>query len=447
MQTLSAAPTLPSLPPGRAGWLTTWDMLEAWSDPLPTLRARVAEYGDVSYFRVGPLQYVVVNSPDAVHHVLVENHKNYVKSRNYAGLKVVLGRGLLTAEGEDWRNQRKLIQPGFHRERLSGFAETMVKATDLLVDRWQSNPTVDVHQEMSWLTFKIVGETLFSADLDGEAREFGQALTLSMDWANEFAESLVRIPWWVPTPNNLRFMAARKKIETLAQRLIEEHRQTPKPDLLGMLLDARDESGQPMSDEQIRQEALTLLIAGHETTANALTFTLYLLSQHLQVQQKLQAEVDQVLGGRPVTLADLPKLPYTKMVLDESMRLYPPAWIVERDALEEDVVSGFRVPKGATVGISTYLLHRHPDYWEQPEAFVPERFAEASQRPKHIYLPFGGGPRTCIGNAFALMEMQLVLARLTQRAQLELAPGTPLALKPSITLRPAHPVLMRQTAR
>ncbi|MCC7380571.1 MAG: cytochrome P450 [Deltaproteobacteria bacterium] len=441
--------------PGPEATFDVRGVLDAYRDPLTRLFDLQTRYGDVVRVRFGWLQYFLINDPEGVRHVLVENHRAYKKSRNYDGLRHLLGNGLLTSEGEAWRQQRKLAQPAFHRERLAGFAAVMARCTEDLLERWSradAGKPVDLHREMMRLTFRVVGLTLLSAELDGEAKAFGDALNVALEWGNQYVESLVRIPLWVPTRSNLRFRQARRVIDDLVLRIIAERRALGEAgdDLLGMLMSARGDDGQPgMSDQQLRDELVTLVLAGHETTANALSFTLYLLSRHPMVRARVEQEVAEVLGGRAPTWSELPRLGYVTRVIEESMRLYPPAWIIERDALEDDVVAGYRVPKGATVGFPAYTLHRHPEYWSNPEGFDPDRFdpALAATRPKHAYLPFGGGPRTCIGNAFAMMEMQVILPMIVQRFRLDLAPGFRLELDPSITLRPKRGIPVKISER
>jgi len=428
-------------------------LLQIWSDPANVMMRNALRYGDIFRFRFPFVRYYVVADPEGIKHVLVYNYKNYVKSRNYRGLKIVLGDGLLTAEGDVWRRQRKLTQPGFHRERLSGFVSTMSECTKDMLDRWdgESDAPTCVHAEMMRLTFRIIGRTLLSAELDGDAKSIGEALNVAIRWANEYGQSPLRFPPWVPTPNNIRFNRARRVIEDVVLRTIRTRRETAenKDDLLAMLMEARDEEGRGMTDRELRHELLTLVLAGHETTANALTFTLYLLSKYPAVLVKLAREVEEVLGGRAPALADLPRLSYTTQVIEEAMRLYPPAWVMERDAIEDDVVCGVFVPKGSIVGVSPYVTHRLPRLWPNPEGFDPERFTKENKelRHKHAYLPFGGGPRTCIGNAFAMMEMQVVLPMIVQRYLVEMEPGFEVKLDASITLRPANGVPMRRRRR
>ena len=441
--------------PGPRGVPWFGSTFEAWKDPLRLMASAVRDHGHVVQFRFGPFDYVLVDEPAGVKHVLVDNPKNYTKSRNYEGLKLVLGEGLVTSEGDHWRRQRKLAQPAFHREKLAGFCATMGAATTEMLARWEraDADTVDAHHEMMRLTFDIVGRTLFSTRLDEHADGIGKAIAVSLVFANDWAESLLPIPTWIPTPKNVRFRRASRALDALVLDIIEGHRNAPeeKNDLLSMLMAAVDEdTGEKMSDAQLRDEVMTLVLAGHETTANALTWTLHLLSQHPEVARRLEAEADDVLGDRSVpTLDELPRLAFTKRVVEESMRLYPPVWAFERQAIEEDEVLGFRIPKRAIVGISPYTLHRHPAYWQNPEGFDPDRFADAAaakERPRYAYLPFGGGPRTCIGNGFAMMEAQLVLAAVAHRWRLELVPGARVEMSPVVVLRPkgAVPMTLRR---
>jgi len=431
--------------PGDPSLFDIQKVLESFRDPLRVLTDIRRKYGDIVLTRFFNRRYYLVSDSEAVRHVLVENHKNYHKSTNYVGIKYLLGEGLLTSEGDTWRRQRKLAQPAFHHDKLAALVPAMAECTKDMLDRWARELPVgiafDVHKEMMRLTFRIVGRTLLSAELDGEAKAFGNALNVGLKWANDMAESLIRVPPSVPTRKNREMKKAMVSIDRVVERVITERRDDPNPpaDLLTMLMAARD-SGSGMSDKQLRDELLTMVLAGHETTANTLTFTLFLLSKHPDVRKKVEAEVREVLGDRAPVLADLPKLRYTTQVLEESMRLYPPAWMIERQALEDDVICGYRVPKGSVIGISSFVIHRRADLWPNPEGFDPDRFtpANAAQRPKYAYMPFGGGPRTCIGNGFSMMELQVILPMIIQRTRLDLEPGFRLELDPSITLRPTH---------
>lgn len=455
MQATAAPIAAPREAPDDGTRFDVMGVLASFRDPLRVLAQIRGDLGDVACKRFFNSRYYLVSEPDAIRRVLVENHRNYHKSRNYAGLKVLLGEGLLTSEGETWKKQRKLAQPAFHHERLAALVTPMVECTRDMLARWQreqltSGKAFDVHRELTRLTFRIVGRTLLSAEVDGDAKVFGDALNTGLHWANAYAESLVRIPLSVPTPSNLRMRKVLSTVDGVLMRMITERRRQADPphDLLSMLMDVR-EDGEGMSDQRLRDELLTLVLAGHETTANSMAFTFFLLAKNPSIRARLEAEVADVLGDRDPTLADLPKLEYTRRVIEESMRLYPPAWIVEREALGEDVVGGFRVHKGATIGICSYVNHRHPRFWKDPEVFDPDRFLPeaVAARPKHLYLPFGGGPRTCIGNAFAMMEAQVLLAMITQKVRLEAQAGFVLELDPSITLRPTKGVWVGARAR
>ena len=460
MATTGSPPAVPprnalSAAPGPKGKPIVGSLFEAWEDPVALFTRATGQHGDVVKFRFGPFDYILLNHPDAIRHVLVENAKNYEKSRNYKGLKQLLGQGLLTSEGDYWRRQRKLSQPAFHRDKLARFAGQMAMCTRDMLTRWEADypegAPIDLHREMMRLTFRIVGLTLLSTDMDGDASAIGRALDVGIKWANAYAETAFPMPLWVPTPDNLRMRKAQETINGVIHRVIDERRASGKdePDLLGMLMNVKDEAtGESMSDVQLRDELVTLVLAGHETTANALAFTFYLLSRHPDVGARLREEVVRVLGDREPTLADLPKLTYTKMILEEAMRLFPPAWAFERQALEEDQVQGYRIPKDAIIGVCTYTMHRHPRYWENPEGFDPTRFSpeKSEARVRYTYLPFGGGQRMCIGNGFAMMEMQLVLAMIASRTRLDLVPGFRLETEAAITMRPKAGVMATRSA-
>jgi cytochrome P450 len=427
------------------------NLFGARRDPLTFFQSMLEKYGDFVAVRFGPVRYFLVNDPDGVRHVLVDNQKNYKKSRYYEGLKLVLGEGLLTSEGDFWRRQRRLAQPAFHKERIASFATTMVSDTEAMLERWRGadlGPAFDIHHEMMGLTLRIVTRTLFSFDSDAEADEVGRAMSVAIDFVNEYADAIVRIPPWLPTPRNLRFGRARRTLDALVLRIIDQRRKAKdKPnDLLTMLMSAQDEeTREQMTDRQLRDEVMTLVAAGHETTANLLTWTFYLLSQHPEASARLTRELASVLGGRRPSLDDLARLLFTRAVLDEALRLYPPAWIFEREALADDQIGGYRVRRGTMVAMCPYAMHRHRSFWEDPQRFDPDRFSSPSAtRPKYAYLPFGGGPRLCIGNTFALMEAQIILAMVAAEWKLDLAPGFEVALAPAVTLRPRGGLLMNR---
>ena len=451
--------------PGPRGLPWFGSVFPAWRDPLAFFMESRARYGDVVRFKFGPYQYYLVNDPNVVKHVLVDNPKGYTKSRNYVGLKITLGDGLLTSEGDHWRKQRKLVQPAFHRDKLAAFASQMSMATRDMLTRWKEEgggEPFDIHVEMMRLTFRIVGLTLFSADVDGDARDVGQALDIAMHWANDYAEAILPIPPSIPTPANQRFKKAKKTIDDVVFRLIAERRTKATDtgdfgsDLLGILMAATEEPaplpahgaaappGGGMSDQELRDEMITMILAGHETTANLLSWTFLLLSKHPECERRVREEAQRVLGDRAPGLEDVKALEYTRMVIEEALRLYPPAWVFERQAIAKDTLGGYPIEPGAIVGLCPYVMHRHPDHWSNPEGFDPERFLpeRAAGRARYAYLPFGGGPRTCVGNHFAMMEAQILLAMIVREQRIDLVPGHAVVLDPVITLRPKQGIMV-----
>jgi len=438
---------VPSFPAGPRGLPIAGNVFDALRDPLELFMSGTRDYGDVVGYHMLHYDYVLLTNPEAIRHVLVENHKNYEKSRNYIGLKQVLGQGLVTSEGELWRRQRRLAQPAFHRERIQSFVRSMSECTADMLSRWENEDQLDVHKEMMRLTFRVVGRALLSRDLDGDASAIGEALTIGLHWANDYAETLFPIPPSVPTLKNLRFKKAIKTFDDLIFRTIEERRRDGhKDDLLSMLLEARDEeTGEAMSDNLLRDELITMVSAGHETTANALSFALYLLSKHPEWLRAVRDEAKTVLGDRLPEIDDVKKLQIASMVMEETMRLYPPVWVFERRALQADRFEQFEIPKDATVGISPYVLHRSSKHWENPEGFDPTRFEPCAKetRHKYAYMPFGGGPRTCIDNVFALTEATIVLSMIARRFRLDLLPGHTMDLDALVTLRPKGGLTMQ----
>ena len=417
-------------------------------NPLSFLTRVARTHGDAVYWRGGPVEFVLLNHPDFVKDVLVTRQAKFVKSRGLQRAKRFLGEGLLTSEGEQHRRARRLAQPAFHRERVASYGEAMVAAAERTRDRWRADEPIDASVEMMRLTLAVAGRTLFGADVEGEADEIREALTLVMGQFNRlvmpFSEYLDRLP----LPSNRRAERAAARLDATIFRMIAERRASAEErgDLLSLLLAARDVEGDGsgMSDTQLRDEAMTIFLAGHETTANALTWTWYLLSQDADVEARLHEELDAVLGGRPPTVADLPRLPVAEAVIAEAMRLYPPAWAVGRQALEELEIGGYRVPKGAMVLMSQWVMHRDARFWPRPDRFDPDRWTPEARasRPKFAYFPFGGGARVCIGESFAWMEGVLLLATLAQRWQLRLAPGARVATQALITLRPRYGMAM-----
>ena len=414
-------------------------------DPLKNFLAAFNEYGDVVRFRFGPMVGHLVSAPSGVNHVLAENNKNYGKqTRGFKNLRRVLGNGLLTSEGEFWKRQRRIAQPAFHRQRIAGFGAAMVRAAERCAARLaQPEAPFDMSAEMMRVTLEIVGETLLGTDVGAEADRVHSVVGDLLRSANERITRVIDLPTIVPTPSNLRFRGHLKVLDEIVLRIIAERRRKPGGDLVSMLIESRDaDTGEAMTDAQLRDEAMTIFLAGHETTANALTWTWFLLSRAPAAGRDLRAELDAVLGGRAPTLEDLPRLKLLRMTIEESMRLYPPAWIIARSATGPDEIGGYEIPAGSIVFVSPYVVHRHPRFWRDPEGFDPLRFASAEAPPRGAYFPFGGGPRQCIGNGFAMMEAELVLATLAQKFRFELVPGHPVDAEPSITLRPRHGMKM-----
>ena len=401
-------------------------------------------YGEVSYFKIGPRHGFLVTNPADIRHVLQDNARNYRKSPLYDKLRVLLGNGLLTSEGDFWLRQRRIAQPAFHRQRIAGVAQVMAGAAREAAGRWEAvaaaGTPVDVDEEMMRLTRSVVLRTLLGADLGPFSDTVDDAWKVLNEHIGGSFWSLGLTDWW-PSARKRRFESARAVLRGAVDHVIAERRRHPSDtaDLLSMLMSARDEdTGETMTDEQLRVEVTTFLLAGQETTSLALTWSWYLLSQHPPARERLEGEIDSVLGGRRPEYADLANLPYARMVIDEAMRLYPPAWGFSREAIGDDQVGGFHLPAGFLVFVIPFVLHRLPAYWDDPATFDPERFTSerSADRPKFVYLPFGAGPRQCIGNQFALIEAQLVLATLAQQYRLNLVPGHRADPWPLITLRP-----------
>lgn len=453
MATIAASPSRPSFPPGPKGVPFLGSLREMREDPIAMMMRSMRQHGDVVGFRMGPKRAIFVAHPDHARHVLQENHRNYDKETpGFQKLRSLLGLGLLTSEGDFWLRQRRIAQPAFHRQRIASFASMMTRASEDTVSRWSQassgSEPLDLSAEMMRLTLRIAGETLLSADVSGASDEVGEALTVAMHVTNDRITRVLDLTEVLPTPTNVRYWRARRTLDRIVLGMIDGRRRSgeDKGDLLSMLMLARDpETGEGMSDRQLRDEVMTIFLAGHETTANALTWTWYLLARHPEVERRLHQELREVLGGRTPTLEDFPRLEYTRMVLDEAMRLYPPAWFLARRAVGPDEIAGYRIAPGTLLMISPYATHRHPDFWENPERFDPERFSEGRSVGRHrfAYFPFGGGPRLCIGNNFALMEMRLVLATLAQHFRLSLPSNAAAEPDPTITLRTRAPIRMK----
>lgn len=405
------------------------------------------EYGGVVKYRVAHLSFHLVTHPDGVQRILHDNHRNYTRSGSVIWdiVKTALGNSLLTSDGDFWLRRRRLMQPVFHHRHVADFGTIMTHETLARLNTWQpfadNGQPLDMTSEMMQLTLNILIASLFSADIEARANSILQATTVQ----NEDMNLRVTVPFYpppsVPTPHNRRLREALRTLDQIIYSLIDAHRKhsdTVK-DLLSLLMQARgEETGESMSDQELRDELLSLFFAGHETTANTLAWTFYLLAKHPDVARRLWAEIDMHLGKRIPMAADLPNLPYAQMIISEVLRLYPPAWITNKKAIADDEVCGYHIPAGSLVTLCSYVTHRHPDYWENPDRFDPERFSSerSQERPRYVYFPFLGGPHQCIGKDFALIEVQLILIMVAQRYGLELVPDYTVVPEPLITLRP-----------
>ena len=438
-------------PPGPKSFLPGGALRALQRDPIGFLTRMARTYGDASHWHFGPQHFYFFNHPDLIREVLVTSARSFMKGRALQRAKIFLGDGLLTSEGELHRRQRRLVQPAFHRDRIDRYAAIMVEYGRRARERWRDGEELDVAHEMMRLTLSIVGKTLFDAEVEQEANEVGRALTDLMDLFTVLLSPFAGILQRLPLPSTRRFRKAMRRLDATIYRIIEERRAAgeDRGDLLSMLLLAQDEEEDSggMSDLQVRDEAMTLFLAGHETTSNALSWTWYLLSRNPEVERALHEEVDRVCGDRLPRPDDVARLTYTEMVLAESMRIYPPAYLIGRMALEDVTIGEWRVPKGAIVIVAEIVTHRDARWFPDPMRFDPTRFTSEARasRPKFAYFPFGGGPRICIGEGFAWTEGILLLATIAQKWRFTGAPDVePL---PLITLRPRGGLPMRATRR
>ena len=419
-------------------------------DPLAIFSRFARDYGDITFFRMNGERVFFVNHPDYIRQVLVTDHAKFAKSRALERARKLLGDGLLTSDGADHQRRRRLVQPAFHRTQIAGYAETMVQHAQRIDRWWQDGQTVDVSSDMMRLTLAIVARTLFDADIESRADSVGEALTAVLEsfWLTllPFSELVEALPLRALK----RSAGARARLDDVIYGMIAERRGRggSRRDVLSMMIGSQDEGGASgLSDREVRDEALTLLLAGHETTANALMWTWYLLSQAPEVRSRLHEEVDRVLAGRAASVADVESLPCVLGVVTESMRLFPPVWTIGRRAKADTELGGYSLPAGSMVFMSQWTMHRDARFYREPDRFLPGRWTAElrASLPKHAYFPFGGGPRTCIGESFAWMELVLIVATIAQRWDLELVPGHPIVTQPLLTLRSRHG--MRMTAR
>ena len=438
--------------PGPRGLPMLGSLPQMWGSPLQMFLADSRRYGDVFKFKLGPRPYLFVSHPAGIQRLLVDHQRNYAHwPRDNRNFRALLGHGLLTSEGDVWRRHRTLAQPAFHQRRLGGLVDTVSAAVAEVSARWdaaaRTAQPIDLGAEMGRLTLTIVTRALYGQEAGDQAEFIGRSLSQAI---RHIAHGLM-LPFELPELANRLFLSTVRSLDRVVYDVIQNRQRDPREhnDLLAMLMDARDETGAGLSDQELRDEVLTFLLAGHETSALALTWTWYLLSQHPEAERRLQAEAAQALSGRAPSYADLAGLPYTYSVIQEALRLYPPAGTMARVALADDVISGWPVPAGSVIFFSPYVTHRLAEHWPDPEVFAPERFSDQTSglRPRYAYFPFGGGPRQCIGKNFALMEMQIVLALLAQRFRLLPWPGETLNPQPAMDMYPRRPMRMRVLAR
>lgn len=432
-----------SVPPGPRGHLLLGNLLQVQRDRLGLMLTAVREYGDAVRLRMGPKSLFLLNHPDHAKHVLSENHANYRKGLGLVHARRALGNGLLTSEGELWRRQRQAVQPAFQRERIARSAASIVDETEQMLARWRVQPgsTVDLVAEMTRLTLGVLGRSLLRTDL-GSSGTIGRAFQAVQDQAMFEMVTLGTVPHWLPTPGQLRFRRARRELDRLVGRLAIEHARRPDRSEDGDLLSRLVHSVEHEPDErvrrrQLRDELVTLLLAGHETTASTLGWTWYLVERSPQVLQRLQEEAREILPDRLPTYQDVPRLAFTARVIEEAIRLYPPVWMLTRRAVDADEVGGYHIPAGADVLICPYTLHRHPQFWERPESFDPDRFTpeKAADRPRYAYIPFGAGPRFCVGSNLGVMEAVLVVAMISREFRLRRPDHRPVVPEPMLSLR------------
>ena len=434
------APVLPTKMPGNS-LLTT---IRFAKDPL-TFLSESRTLGKVVWLPFPGRDLFVVHDPELMEEVLIKRHHDFIKDKFTRALSDSLGNGLLLSEGDLWKRQRRLMQPAFHKQRIEAYADTMVAEAERTLASWRDGEQRDVHVDMMHTTSEIAAITMFGAHMGDAGAELSQGVEDVMRRYLGLFGTGIPLPAGIPTPTNLRFRRALSRLDDLVRSFIEQRRRSEEPtfDLLSLLLSAHDEDGKGMSDQQLRDECVTLFVAGHETTALALSYSLLLLAEHPQHMKRLRQELREVLGGRSARYADLAALRFTDAVVKESMRLYPPAWAIGREATVDTQIGNYRVPKGAEVALCQWSAHRDPRWFERPEAFVPERWLSETERPRFAFFPFGGGPRVCIGNHFAMTEAVLVLATLLSHFEVAPAVTRTLRFMPSVTLRPRGGIPLR----
>jgi cytochrome P450 len=423
------------------------------------VREVTRDYGDIARIgAIGGRHAFLISRASHVQHILQENNRNYIKGDNFKEIKLIVGDGLVITEGDDWRRQRRLMQPAFHRQKIRDLVGSMASVVGQVRDQWAahsltSREPLDISSEMMKLTQRVMLRALLSVETEAANAELMAAWDEVHGFLTSRLFTVVNFPVALPLPSHIRFRRAMKTLDDAVAEILARRHRAPDgegpADLLSLLLAARDEAtGTGMSDQELRDEVMTIFAGGFETTAVVLAWAWLLLARHPEAQEKLAAEVGSVLEGRAPTSEDIPQLRYTKMVIEETMRLYPGAWIFTRTNLEADTIGGYSIPKGSILFLCAYATHRHPDIWKDPESFNPERFADpSSDRPRYAFYPFGGGPRQCIGETFAMVEMQLVLSMMTQRFELRPEAGLEVEPEPLFTLRPRPSIRMLLTPR
>jgi cytochrome P450 len=432
-------------PPGPKGHFLVGVLPEVRREDVKFASRVAREYGDIVFLRVVNIPTYLISHPRYIEEVLVTNYRNFNKAVYLRESKRLFGEGLLTSDGETWLRERRIGQRAFRHEHIDTYAETIVAHTEQMLDGWQSGEVHDVHQRMMRLTLEIIARVLFGRDLADEIEDAAAAINVYLEqFADRFG--MYAVPEWIPTPGNLRYRRAMRSLDGIIYGAIREGRKSngDETSLLSAFLRAQQVYGVEMTDLQLRDEMATLFFTGHETTGLALTWTLFLLGENPEAESRLVEELDRVLGDRTVTLRDLSRLPYLDWVMKESLRLYPPAYAVVREALNDCEIGGYLIPKGSTVGMFQWVVHRDPRFFEHPDVFRPERWADgfADRLPKFAYFPFGGGPRVCIGKEFALFETALVLATIMRRFRFRTVPGHRTWPLPSLTLRPEYGMRM-----
>ncbi len=447
---MSSVTSRAGLPPGPKASGIAGNLPEFSANVLGFLRRLARDYGPLASFRLGPRRIFLASGHDLIEQVLVHDAKHYVKHFGARAYKPVLGNGLVTSEGAFWRQQRRLVQPAFLKTQVQSYAPTMAELTEQMLAGWSPGQSIQIDLTFSDLTSRIALKTLFDLEDEGSREQFTSALAVAFDLMSQRVRRLVKAPLWFPTPQNLELRRALREINRKVDGFIAagSARSEARDDLLTRLINAKLPDGSSMTDAQLRDEAMTLYLAGHETTALALTWSWYLIAKHPQVEERLLAEWQSVLGGASPTADDLRSLPYTAAVINETMRLLPPVYVIGREATTELELAGYRVKPGYTIFISQWVNHRDPKFFHEPDEFIPERWEGgfAQRLPKYAYFPFGGGQRLCIGNTFALMEAAIILPTVGQRFRFTIDANWEFGLKPQITLLPAtHPTTTLQS--